>query len=89
MKEKGGGVLFVDEGYQLASDREGKKVLDFILPLAESLDTEYGCLVWVFAGYKKPLEKLFEHNEGLPSRFPHRFIFQDYTDEELHKFSAT
>jgi len=85
MKEKGGGVIFVDEAYQLASDQEGKKVLDFILPLAESLDTEYGCLVWVFAGYKKPLEKLFEHNEGLPSRFPRRFIFQDYTDEELHK----
>jgi hypothetical protein len=85
VKGKGGGVIFVDEAYQLASDREGKKVLDFILPLAESLDTEYGSLVWVFAGYKKPLEKLFEHNEGLPSRFPYRFIFEDYTDEELQK----
>jgi hypothetical protein len=85
VKEKGGGVIFVDEAYQLASDREGEKVLDFILPLAESLDTEYGCLVWVFAGYKKPLEKLFEYNDGLPSRFPFRFIFEDYTDEELHK----
>ncbi len=85
MKKKGGGVIFVDEAYQLTSDREGKKVLDYILPLAESLDTEYGCLIWVFAGYKKPLEKLFEHNEGLPSRFPYRFIFDDYTDEELQK----
>ena len=82
---KKGGVIFVDEAYQLAKDREGKKVLDFILPLAESLDTEYGSLIWVFAGYKEPLEKLFEHNEGLPSRFPHRFIFEDYTDEELKK----
>ena len=85
MKEKGGGVIFVDEAYQLTSDQEGKKVLDFILPLAESLVTEYGSLIWVFAGYKKPLEKLFEHNEGLPSRFPYRFIFDDYTDEELQK----
>jgi hypothetical protein len=40
-------------------------------------------LVWIFAGYKKPLEKLFEHNEGLPSRFPLRFVFEDYTDDEL------
>lgn len=39
--------------------------------------------MWIFAGYKKPLEKLFEHNEGLPSRFPLRFIFEDYTDDEL------
>ncbi len=85
VKEKGGGVIFVDEAYQLKEDREGKKVLDFILPLAESLNTEYGSLVWVFAGYKKPLEQLFEHNEGLPSRFPHRFIFEDYTDEELKR----
>eukprot|EP00985_Skeletonema_marinoi_P035349 scaffold46335_cov80-Skeletonema_marinoi.AAC.1 len=56
MKDEGGGVIFVDEAYQLATDREGKKVLDFILPLAESLDTEYGSLVWVFAGYKKQME---------------------------------
>ena len=35
-------MIFVDEAYQLASDRDGKKVLDFILPLAESLTTEYG-----------------------------------------------
>lgn len=87
VKEAGGGVVFVDEAYQLTagSDNEGRKVLDFILPLAESLETEYGCLVWIFAGYRKPLEKLFEHNEGLPSRFPLRFIFEDYSDDELQK----
>ena len=39
--------------------------------------------MWIFAGYKKPLEALFEHNEGLPSRFPLRFVFEDYTDSEL------
>lgn len=83
IKAAGGGVLFVDEAYQLVTDREGKKVLDFILPLAESLDSDYGSLVWVFAGYKKEMEKLFEHNLGLPSRFPHHFLFEDYTDEEL------
>lgn len=41
--------------------------------------------MWVFAGYKKPLESLFEHNEGLPSRFPLRFVFEDYTNDELQK----
>jgi hypothetical protein len=74
----------VDEAYQLASDREGKKVLDFILPLAESFESEeYGKIVWVFAGYKKEMEKLFEHNQELPSRFPIRFVFDDYKEEEL------
>lgn len=83
VKKAGGGIVFVDEAYQLISDREGRKVLDFILPIAESLDSEYGPLVWVFAGYKKEMEKLFEHNVGLRSRFPHHFVFEDYTDEEL------
>ena len=55
-KKNGGGVIFVDETYQLISDRMGKQVLDFILPLAEALDGKYGKLVWVFAGYKTDMD---------------------------------
>ena len=85
LKEAGGGVIFVDEAYQLnpQNDREGRQVLDFLLTHAEKMRGEYGSVVWVFAGYKKDMEKLFEHNPGLPSRFPHNFHFEDYTDEEL------
>lgn len=86
MKDVGGGVVFVDEAYQLVSDNQGKKILDFILPLAESLTTQdYGKVVWVFAGYKKQMEKMFEYNDGLPSRFPLRYVFQDYSDDELQR----
>ena len=85
VKKAGGGVIFCDEAYQLISDREGRKVLDYILPIAECLDSEYGPLVWVFAGYEKEMEKLFEHNVGLRSRFPHHFVFEDYSDEELQE----
>ena len=85
LKVVGGGVIFVDEAYQLVSDQMGKKALDFILPLAEGLNSEFGAIVWVFAGYKKQMETLFEHNDGLPSRFPLRFVFADYTDAELQK----
>ena len=82
-KDCGGGVIFVDEAYLLVSDRIGKQILDFILPIASGLETEYGPLVWVFAGYKKDMDKLFEHNPGLPSRFPHYFHFADFSDQEL------
>ena len=82
-KQAKGAVVFIDEAYQLMSDKTGKQVLDFILPLAESLKTEYGLLVWIFAGYQRDMEKLFEHNLGLPSRFPFRYCFQDYEDDEL------
>lgn len=36
-----------------------------------------------FAGYAKDMEKLFEFNEGLPSRFPETLYFPDYSDELL------
>jgi hypothetical protein len=75
-------VIFIDEAYQLVVDRQGQQVLNFILPLAESLHGDFGALVWVFAGYKSDMEKLFEHNIGLPSRFPIRFHFEDYSDAE-------
>ena len=36
------------------------------------------------------MDKLFEHNPGLPSRFPNKFLFEDYSDDELLAiFSAT
>jgi SpoVK/Ycf46/Vps4 family AAA+-type ATPase len=85
IKEVGGGVVFVDEAYQLnpQNDREGRQVLDFLLVHAERMRGEYGSVVWVFAGYKKDMEKLFEHNPGLPSRFLNHFNFDDYSDAEL------
>eukprot|EP00798_Chlamydomonas_sp_ICE-L_P013667 gene13667-19555_t len=83
VKEAGGGVLFINEANQLVSDHAGKQVLDFILPLAEGLASTYGPLVWLFAGYSKDTDSLFEHNVGLPSRFPLRFAFKDYSDKEL------
>eukprot|EP01038_Epipyxis_sp_PR26KG_P006414 gene6414-8831_t len=82
LASNGGGVIFIDEAYQL-DDFEGHKILDFILVHTEQLKGEYGSLVWILAGYAKKMDKLFEQNPGLPSRFPHKFIFEDYTDEEL------
>lgn len=83
IKKAGGGVIFVDEAYQLAGDKAGEKVLDFILPLSDALDGAFGKLVWIFAGYCKEMETLFNHNVGLPSRFPQLFTFVDYNASEL------
>lgn len=87
MKIAGGGVVLVDEAYQLSPDKsnEGKLLLDFILSHSERLDGTFGPIVWIFAGYKKLMDELFENNMGLPSRFPVRFHFDDYTDVELLK----
>eukprot|EP00560_Eucampia_antarctica_P009870 CAMPEP_0197830916 /NCGR_PEP_ID=MMETSP1437-20131217/7527_1 /TAXON_ID=49252 ORGANISM="Eucampia antarctica, Strain CCMP1452" /NCGR_SAMPLE_ID=MMETSP1437 /ASSEMBLY_ACC=CAM_ASM_001096 /LENGTH=37 /DNA_ID= /DNA_START= /DNA_END= /DNA_ORIENTATION= len=37
MTQAGGGVIFIDEAYQLAKGVSGESILDFILPICESL----------------------------------------------------
>ncbi|PLB48657.1 putative AAA family ATPase [Aspergillus steynii IBT 23096] len=82
----GGGVLFIDEAYQLAQGNSpGSQVIDFILGESEKLT---GKVVILLAGYRKPMEKFFAHNPGLPSRFPREFAFDDYTDSELNRILA-
>jgi SpoVK/Ycf46/Vps4 family AAA+-type ATPase len=84
-KSMGGATIFVDETYQLSpqDNQQGRQILDYILPRAESLKGDFGSLVWIVAGYPKLMDKLFESNPGLPSRFPLHVKFQDFTDEEL------
>ena len=78
----GGGALFIDEAYQLAvgTSAAGSQVLDALLDEAEN---QTGKVVFLLAGYKQEMEKVFSHNPGLPSRFPQQFSFEDYNDEEL------
>ena len=76
----GGGAIFIDEAYQLTSDKSGEQVLDFLLA---EMENRVGTLIFILAGYNKEMEKFFEHNPGLPSRVPYRLQFADYTDAEL------
>ncbi|KAJ4325231.1 hypothetical protein N0V84_003613, partial [Fusarium piperis] len=78
----GGGVMFIDEAYQLTSGNSpgGMAVLDFLLAEVEN---QRGKIVFVLAGYSKNMESFFAHNPGIPSRFPIEMKFEDYTDEEL------
>lgn len=81
--EDGGGALFIDEAYQLTqSSFGGTQVLDFLLAEVENLT---GKIIFILAGYQKPMENFFSHNIGLPSRFPHKLEFSDYEDDELLK----
>ncbi|KAL7793693.1 P-loop containing nucleoside triphosphate hydrolase protein [Trichoderma ceciliae] len=84
IKDDGGGVLFIDEAYQLSSGNSpgGKAVLDYLLAEVENLR---GKVVFVLAGYSKQMESFFAHNPGFSSRFPIEMQFDDYTDEELRQ----
>ncbi|KAF2837532.1 P-loop containing nucleoside triphosphate hydrolase protein [Patellaria atrata CBS 101060] len=83
----GGGALFIDEAYQLASGTNygGASVLDFLLTEVENTT---GKVVFILAGYNKNMEAFFAHNPGIPSRFPHELQFKDYEDDELLRILA-
>ncbi|EJU00451.1 NFX1-type zinc finger-containing protein 1 [Dacryopinax primogenitus] len=77
----GGGAVFIDEAYQLASSSsQGSSILNFLLT---EMENHHDKLVFIFAGYNREMEKFFEHNPGLNSRIPYRLSFQDYSDKEL------
>ncbi|MDE5785620.1 MAG: AAA family ATPase, partial [Duncaniella sp.] len=75
-----GGVLFIDEAYQLGNDSHGKDAIDMILTLAEN---NRGKLVVIMAGYTKEMGEFVQINSGIPSRFDCKINFRDYTAEEL------
>jgi Cdc6-like AAA superfamily ATPase len=84
MKEAGGGLLFIDEAHQLEpdTDSEGKKIFWTIM---DEMTSNPGKFFVVIAGYQKDVEKLISIDPGLPERFGQRFVFEDYTDEEVTK----
>ncbi|EHK47300.1 hypothetical protein TRIATDRAFT_171722, partial [Trichoderma atroviride IMI 206040] len=81
--DEGGGVIFIDEAYQLMADhtdRGGKQALDIILT---ALENNIGGVAAVFVGYKDEMIPFFEHNPGLESRIPYTINFADFDDGEL------
>ncbi|KAJ8127585.1 hypothetical protein O1611_g6051 [Lasiodiplodia mahajangana] len=80
-----GGVLVIDEAYQLLSPQAGlagKCALDLVLGMMETYAHK---LAIVFVGYREEMESFFEHNPGLSSRIPYVMDFDDFTDYELWK----
>lgn len=78
-----GNVLFIDEAYQLVEGSpqdHGRIVLDSLLTLLGSENID---MVVILAGYTAPMKRLLKSNEGIASRFPNVFKFEDYTPDEL------
>lgn len=79
-----GGVLFIDEAYSITendhSDSYGRECLT---ELTKALEDYRDDLVVIVAGYTAPMEKFFESNPGLKSRFNTFIEFPDYGAREL------
>ena len=76
------GVLFIDEAYSLSESRDGfgKEAID---TLNKEMEDKRVSMLVVAAGYPKDMSDFTKSNSGLSSRFPHRLVFEDYTNEEL------
>ena len=77
-----GGILFIDEAYQLTGDQYGNSALQ---TLVTRLENDRGKFVCIAAGYTYEMESFLAGNSGFESRFPerNRIIFEDYTPDEL------
>lgn len=83
LKEATGGVLFIDEAYDLvhsSDDSFGKEALDTIMKYMEDHRDE---LMIIFAGYTEDMQKLLQQNPGMKSRVPNIFNFEDYSAEDI------
>ena len=78
-----GGVLFIDEAYDLYRGDSEVFGVEAINTLVGLIDERRGDLIVILAGYTEKVEKLFTVNEGLQSRFPLRIEFEDYSVDEM------
>jgi hypothetical protein len=84
-------VLFLDEAYALVQDRTsgadpfGQAIVD---ELVKQLEDQRDHLVVIIAGYETDIERLLSSNDGLRSRFAHRFKFETYSPDELCEIAA-
>lgn len=78
-----GGVLFIDEAYQLigTSDNDfGKQAIETLLTYLENYRDKF---VVILAGYTEEMDEFLKVNPGLRSRIPGKIIFPDYSPEEI------
>ncbi|MGO1569191.1 MAG: AAA family ATPase [Brachybacterium sp.] len=86
-----GGVLFVDEAYQLTVEATpndfGKLAVETLMT---RLENDRDRFVAIFAGYTEPMDEFLAANPGLRSRIPLVIEFPDFSPQEVARIvSAT
>lgn len=84
VKKAMGGVLFIDEAYNLyrpENERDyGQEAIEILLQVMENYRDD---LVVILAGYTGAMAKFFQSNPGFRSRIAHHIDFPDFRDDEL------
>jgi len=80
-----GGVLFIDEAYNLLVKDDpkdpGRRIIETLLTTLSDETNRDICII--MAGYTNPMIEMLNDNPGLKSRLPNVYHFDDYSAEEL------
>lgn len=87
IEEAQGGILFIDEAYQLYQPEDprdpGRLVIETLMTaLADESRRDW---MLILAGYPDEMKRMFNMNPGLKSRIPNSniYVFEDFTIPEL------
>jgi AAA+ superfamily predicted ATPase len=84
--EAKGGVLFIDEAYNLSySDSSKDYGHECVATLIKEMEDKRDDLCVILAGYSKEMEQLLNTNPGFKSRIQFNIEFPDYNEEELYE----
>lgn len=78
-----GGILFIDEAYQLVSGEKDNYGREALATLLKRMEDNRGDFVVIVAGYTDEMREFLRVNPGLKSRFAQTIEFADYTEKEL------
>lgn len=85
IEEARGGVLFVDEAYNLYQGERDEFGREAVNELVGAMENHREELIVVVAGYPRQMHRFLEANPGLKSRFPKTIHFEDYTPQEMYE----
>lgn len=93
IKSAKGGILFIDEIYNLIESDGGRishqdfgmKAIDTLMPVLSDPDSD---VIVIGAGYKSSIKTFFQANPGLASRFPLVLEFEDFSVDQLMEIAV-
>ena len=87
IEEAQGGILFIDEAYQLYQPNDSRDPGKFVIEtlLTALSDTSKRDWMLILAGYPDEMKQMFSMNPGFKSRIPDSnfYYFDDFTESEL------
>ncbi len=87
IEEARGGILFIDEAYQLYQPNDARDPGKFVIETLLTALSDESNRDWmlILAGYPDMMKRMFEMNPGFKSRIPDSniYTFDDFTEPEL------